>query len=226
MSNQNRNQNRNQSRSQSRRPAAKRRPKKKGLLQRLRRQYEFRPDTPKISLPKLFHLTQLQKKGLLKWSFYALVCLFLLIVQDTIMSRFHFFGGTTDLVACALLLITVVEGIEKGSVFVLIASLLYFFSGSAPGAFSVAMLTILGIGAAMFRQAFWHRNERSILLCTSLALMAYELGVFGAGLFLELTHFGRIGAFLMTGILSCVLLLPLYPLIDRIGRIGGIPWKE
>ena len=90
----------------------------------------------------------------------------------------------------------------------------------------MALLTIFGIGAAMFRQAFWHRNARSIVLCASIALMAYELGVFGAGLFLELTHFGRLGMFLVTGILSCVLLLPLYPLIDRVGRIGGTEWKE
>ena len=226
MSNQNRNRNRSRSSDTNRRRSVKRRPKKKNLLQRLHRKYEFRPDTPKISLPHLFHLTQKQRTEILKWSLYALVCIFCLIVQDTIMSRFHFFGGTTDLVATVLLLITVVEGIERGSVFILPASLLYFFSGSAPGAFAVAMLTILGIGAAMFRQAYWHRNERSILLCVTIALMGYELGVFGAGLFLELTHFGRLGAFLMTGILSCVLLLPLYPLIARIGRMGGTQWKE
>lgn len=230
MSNQNRNRNRSrsqgQSRSQSRGQSTKRRPKKRGLLQRLHRKYEFRPDTPKVSLPKLFHLTGKQRTEILKWSLYALVCLFLLIVQDTIMARFRFFGGTTDLVVCALLLITVVEGTDRGSIFILIASLLYFFSGSAPGAFAVALLTIFGIGAAIFRQAYWYRNERSILLCTGIALMTYELGVFGAGLFLELTHIGRFGAFLMTGILSCVLLLPLYPLIDRIGRMGGTQWKE
>ena len=219
MSNQNRNRN-------PRRSTRVRSRKKKSLLQRLRRKQEFRPAAPAVSLPKLFHLTQLQKKNLLKWSLYALVCLALLIVQDTIMSRFHFFGGTTDLAVCAILLITVVEGIAKGSIFALIASLLYFFSGSAPGAFAVALITILGIGAAMFRQLYWHRNERSILLCTGLALMIYELGVFLGGLFLELTHFGRVGAFFMTGLLSCVLLLPLYPLIDRIGRIGGTEWKE
>lgn len=216
---------RNRDRAPRRRSKARPR-RKKSLIQRLRRQHEFRPDAPTVSLPKLFHLTQLQRKGLLKWSLYALVCLFLLIVQDTIMSRARFFGGTTDLAVCAILLITVVEGIDKGSIFAMIASLLYFFSGSAPGAFAVALITILGIGAAMFRQLFWHRNERSILLCTGLALMAYELGVFLGGLFLELTHFGRVGAFLMTGLLSCVLLLPLYPLIDRIGRIGGTEWKE
>ena len=226
MSNQKRNQTRSRSGNRSRSGSVKRRPRKKSLLQRLRRQYEFRPDTPKISMPRLFHLTQLQRKSLLKWGLYALVCLFLLIIQDTIMSRFHFFGGTTDLVVCAILLITVVEGLDRGSVFVLLAALVYFFSGSAPGAFCVALLTFYGIGAAMFRQAFWHRNERSILLCAGIAVLLYEISVFVAGLIMELTHFGRIGAFLMTGIFSCVLLLPLYPLIDRIGRIGGTQWKE
>ena len=200
--------------------------RKKSFLQRLRQKHEFRPDAPRLSLPRLFHLTNLQRRSLLKWSLYALVCLVCLLVQDVIMSRTHIFGATTDLVVCAIFLITVIEGTDTGSLFVLIASLFYFFSGSAPGAFAVAMLTILGIGAALFRQAFWHRNGRSIILCAGCALMAYELGVFGAGLFLELTHFGRLGVFLLTGLLSWILLLPLYPLIDRIGRIGGTEWKE
>lgn len=204
----------------------KRRPKKKGLLQKLRRKYDFRPDVQKVSWLKVFHLTNLQRRGLLKWSLYALVCIAALLIQDVIMSRFHFFGGTTDLTVCVILLITVIEGIENGSIFVLLSSLIYFFSGSSPGAFSVALLTIYGIGAAIFRQAYWHRNRRSIVLCTGIALMTYELSVFAAGLFLELTHFGRVGAFLVTGLISCVLLLPLYPLIDRIGRIGGTEWKE
>ena len=216
----------NTNRNRRRRPASRPAPKQQGFLESLRRKHEFRPDTPKFSLPKLFHLTNLQRRGLLKWTLYALICVAALLIQDVIMSRVHFFGGTTDLAVCAILLITVIEGIDNGSVFVLLASLFYFFSGSSPGAFSVALLTIFGIGAAMFRQAFWHRNARSIVLCASIALMAYELGVFGAGLFLELTHFGRLGMFLVTGILSCVLLLPLYPLIDRVGRIGGTEWKE
>ncbi len=220
MSNTNRNRRRNPRRS----PQPKQ--KKKNFLQRLRREHEFRPDVQGKHWLKLLHLTNLQRRSLLKWSLYTLVCLFCLLMQDVIMSRFHFFGGTTDLAVCAILLITVIEGIDTGSIFVLLASLIYFFSGSAPGAFAVAMLTIYGIAAAMFRQAYLHRNERSIILCAAISLMLYELSVFVAGLFLNLTHFGRLGAFLVTGLLSCVLLLPLYPLIDRIGRIGGTEWKE
>ncbi len=220
MSNTNRNRSTN---SRRRRPQ---KAKKKSFLQRLRRQYEFRPDVQGKPWLKLLHLTNLQRRTLLKWSLYALVCLGALLIQDVIMSRVHFFGGTTDLAVCAILLITVIEGIDNGSIFVLLASLIYFFSGSAPGAFAVAMLTLYGIAAALFRQAYWHRNERSIVLCTAIALMLYELSVFGAGLFMGLTHFGRLGAFLVTGLISCVLLLPLYPLIDRVGRIGGTEWKE
>ena len=226
MSNQNRNRNRSRSSDTNRRRSVKRRPKKKNMLQRLQRKYEFRPDTPKISLPNLFHLTQKQRTEILKWSLYALVCLFCLIVQDTIMSRFHFFGGTTDLVACVLLLITVVEGIDRGSIFILLASLLYFFSGSAPGAFSVAMLTILGIGAAMFRQAYWHRSFGSIMLCASLAMMLYEIGIFGIGIFMGRTLWVRISVFLLTGFMSVLVMLALYPLAKVIGKIGGETWKE
>ncbi len=221
-----RNSGRRPARNTGRQPARNPRRKQKSFLQRIRQQHEFRPDAPRISLPKFFHLTNLQRRSLLKWSLYTLVCLACLLVQDVIMSRAHFFGATTDLVICAILLITVIEGTDNGSLFVLMAALLYYFSGSSPGAFSVALLTILGIGAALFRQAFWHRNGRSIILCAGIALMVYELSVFAGGLFLELTHFGRLGVFLLTGLLSWMLLLPLYPLIDRIGRIGGTEWKE
>ena len=66
----------------NRKPTKKRaRPrKKKSFLQRLRREHEFRPDAPRISLPKLFHLTNLQRRSLLKWSLYAAVCLVCLLV--------------------------------------------------------------------------------------------------------------------------------------------------
>ena len=188
--------------------------------------YEFRPDkVNNDTLGKLL-LTQQQFYRLLRWVLLSAVCLAGLIFQDAVMSRFHLFGASTDLVPALIFAVCILQGGESGCIFALAASLIYHFSGSAPGAFAVALITILGIGAAMFRQLYWHRNERSILLCTGLALMIYELGVFLGGLFLELTHFGRVGAFFMTGLLSCVLLLPLYPLIDRIGRIGGTEWKE
>lgn len=192
----------------------------------LSKKAEFKPDAEGSGVLKVLHMTRLQRLRLLKWVLYAAVIILALVVQDVIMSRVAIFGATTDLVVCVILTITVIEGTEVGSVFVLIASLLYYFSGSSPGPYTVALLTALGMGATLFRQALLHRSPSSIVLCAGLALMLYEIGTFTVGIFLGLTHWGRLGVFLFTGILSCIVLIPLYPLIHRIGLIGGNTWKE
>ena len=155
-----------------------------------------------------------------------LLCLLLSVIQDVMMSRFSIFGITTDLMPMVILLITVTEGISNGSLFVLVASLMYYFSGSSPGPYSVAILTVLGIGACMFRQLYWHRNRGSIVLCAGLALMLYEIITYGLGIFLGLTYWGRIGIFVFTGLLSWLIMIPMYKLINAIGTIGGNTWKE
>lgn len=191
-----------------------------------RKQAEFRPDRQGSGWFKKLHMTQAQRDTLAKWGSYVLILILLLVIQDVIMSKISIFDTTTDLVACAILLITVMEGIETGSIFVLLASLLYYFSGSAPGPYTVALLTILGIGACMFRQLYWHRSLSSMVLCAGFALVLYELSVYGIGIFLGLTYWGRLFAFLGTGLLSWLVMLPLYPLINVIGQIGGNTWKE
>lgn len=190
------------------------------------RKAEFKPDAEGSGVLKVMHMTRLQRLRLLKWVLYVAVIILALVVQDVIMSRVSILGATTDLVVCVILTITIIEGTEVGSVFVLIASLLYYFSGSSPGPYTVALLTFLGMGATLFRQALLHRSPGSIVLCSGLALMLYEIGTFVVGILLGLTRWGRLGVFLLTGILSCVVLIPLYPLIHRIGLIGGNTWKE
>lgn len=191
-----------------------------------RKEAEFKPDIQRSGFLKLLHLTEVQRNTLLKWGGYILVIILLLTIQDVIMSRIHIFGGTTDLAVCAILLITVIEGIETGSLFVLIASSLYYFSGSSPGPISIAMLSILGICACMFRQMYWHRSRGSIVLCAGLALMLYELGTYISGIAQGLTHWDRISNFAVTGLISWILMIPLYALINKIGLIGGNTWKE
>lgn len=187
---------------------------------------EFRPDTVKGSFLKPLRFTQLQRLQLLRWVSYIAVCILCLVVQDVIMSRVSLFGATTDLAAGVILLITVLEGSEVGSVFVLLASMFYYFSGSSPGAYTVVLLTTLGILASLFRQQVWHRSSGSIILCTGLAVMLYEIGVYGAGIFLGLTRWGRLFSFLFTGVFTALCLIPLYHVLFRIGQIGGYVWKE
>ena len=193
---------------------------------RRRSTYQFKPDKARASITKLLHLTRLQRRQVLKWSLYGPLCLVLLVIQDVIMSRVAIGGATTDLVPAAILLITVVSDVYAGSLFVLIASTLYVFSGTAPGPYAIGFLTVLGIAAAFFRQSFWRRGFRSNALCAGLALLVYEIAVWGTGIFLSLTYWSRFGVFFLTWLLSAAVMLALYPLVCRIQKIGGETWRE
>ena len=221
---------RSTSRGSSRRPNRRRSSASSGLnlgkLFSFRPKADFKPDSQKVSLLKVLHLTQVQRDRWLKWGLYIALIICLCMIQDVIMSQVTLFGATTDLVPCIILLITVIEGIDVGSIFVLAASCLYYFSGSSSGPMSVGLMTFLGIGACLFRQMYLHRNRGSIILCAGLALMLYELGTFAVGIFTELTRWDRLDVFAVTGALSIAVMIPLYSLVNRIGQIGGNTWKE
>jgi len=191
-----------------------------------KKKYEFRPDRTGSGFLRKLYLTKKQRMTLLKWLLYALVLLVLSVLQDVILCRMDIFGTTTDLVPCAILLISVAIGSEQGSYFSLIASSLYYFSGSAPGPYAIAFLSILGIGGALFRENFWRRGFASDVLCAAVALFLYELAVFGTGIFLGMTRWHRLGVFLLTAALSVLVMIPLYRAVSAIDKIGGETWKE
>ena len=191
-----------------------------------RKQPDFKPDRRNVSLPRMFHVTQVQRLRLLKWGLYILTCILMLTIQDVIMSGVRIFGATTDLAVCVILLITVIEGVEIGSLFVLIASTLFYFSGSAPGPYCIALLCFIGIGATLVRQAWLRRTKLSIVFSAGLALTLYELGLYIVGMGMGLTRWDRIFSFLLTAAYSWAVMIPLYSLINKIGLIGGTSWKE
>ena len=187
---------------------------------------EFKPDVQKATWIKTTRLTKQQQLRLTRWMLYVLTVVAAVVLQDVIMSQFSFLGATTDLPVCAILLITVLEGTEVGSIFVLMASTLYYFSGNAPSAFCIGLMTFFGIGATLFRQMYWHRSKGSVILCGAIALLGYELGLFVVGISTVLTHWGRLPSFVMTAVYSSLIMIPLYSLVYKIGLIGGNTWKE
>ena len=191
-----------------------------------KKNYEFRPDKPYSGLLSKLHLTQGQRMALLKWVLYSLALLVLSVLQDVFFSRGILFGATTDLVPCAILLICVLQGSESSLVFGLIASTLYLFSGTAPGAHAIVLLTFLGFFSNILRQSFLRKGFSAAMLCTGAALLIYEICVFAVGLMMGQTYFGRVYVFLMTALLSFLAAPALYPLFLSIGKIGGESWKE
>lgn len=187
---------------------------------------EFQPDKQQSPLVRSMHFTRQQRMNLLRWVLLVLGCVLCLVVQDCVMSRIKLFGATTDLGVAAILLVGMLEGTETGSIFALLASTVYYFSGSAPGAYCVALITVPTMLCGLFRQKYWRRSTGSMILCSAVAMLVYELGLFGMAVFTGLTRWARFPYFVQTAVYSIVLMIPLYHLFYRIGKIGGHVWNE
>jgi hypothetical protein len=191
-----------------------------------RKKIEFRPDPTGHNWADKLRLTPLQRKSVLKWLLYSAVCVAGLVLQDSMLARLRLFGGCFDVTPALIVLICVLEGSENGSLFALLASMVYVFSGTGQGHYCIAMLTLAAVLATAFRQSYLRRGAGSDLICVGGAMVLYEMAVFTAGVVQGLTYRGRWGVFLMTAIISTLAAGAVYALLKYIGTIGGNAWKE
>lgn len=187
---------------------------------------EFRPDKPRSGFMSKLFLTQKQRQALIKWGLYALVLLVLSIVQDVLLSRWRLSGITTELVPCGIFLICLAEGLERGSVFSLIAACAYLFSGSAAGNHVIIFITVISVFVTFFRQAYLRKGFGATVLCASVAMVVYEVAIFLIALFLGMTIWGRFLSHLLAAGFTLLSVPMLYPVVNGISAIGGDAWKE
>ena len=140
-----------------------------------KKKHEFKPDKERSGALNKLYITKKQRRNIAKWLLMALALVLISILQDVIMSRISIFGVHTDLTACAILLVCIMLDPEVGSIFVLSASSLYYFSGSAPGPYVIVMMTLLGVIIAIIRQSYLRYSFVSVFLCTAAAVMLYEI---------------------------------------------------
>ena len=187
---------------------------------------EFRPDREGTGQLNKLWPTPKQQLRALRWLLYGLICLVGLLLQDVLLYRVNILGGCTDVVPCIVIMVAVMQGAESGSVFALLLSLMYYFSGSSAGFYVIPLLTAVAVFAAMFRQAFLRQGCFTLLRCCAMGMCLYELILFGVNLFMKLTVMDRAGAALMTAVLSLLAVPVLYPVLLAIGKLGGTTWKE
>lgn len=191
-----------------------------------KRKHEFRPDkTTSGTLNKLY-ITKKQRVALLKWVLMALALTAVCVVQDVILSRLSIFGTTFDLLAATLLLTCILQDPEIGSIFVLIASAVYSFSGSAPGYYCIALITCIGVFFAIVRHCYLHSSFGSAMLCTAAAILVYEMAIFAIGVFFGYTTAARLTVFLIKAGLSLAAMPLMYPIFTAILKIGGTTWND
>lgn len=190
------------------------------------RKYEFRPDPENSGDFGKLLLTKKQQRSLLRWSLFGLVCLAGLLIQDTVLCRAYVMGARPDVVPCLILMVCVLQGVESGSIFALVASCLYYFSGSAPGPYVIPILVAIAVFLSILRQNYLQQGFFTILLCSLAGMVVYEMCLFGIGLFLGRTLPARATIFLLAAVLSLTAVPVAYPILKAIGRIGGETWKE
>lgn len=188
--------------------------------------YDFLPDEESSGNFDKLLPSQSQRFGFVRWTLFGVLTLLVLLVQDSLVYLVDFFGAGADLVPCVIIMIAALQGAESASIFSLVAALLFYFSGSAPGPYVVAFIPTLAIFVAIFRQARLRQGFFSILLATALGMLIYELLLFGWGLFWKLTTVERFSGMMLTALLSLVSLPVTYPIARAISKIGGEPWKE
>ena len=191
-----------------------------------KRKYEFKPDRADGGALKKLYLTPLQRKRLLKWGLISLALVVLSLLQDVVLSRVSIYEATFDLVPCGILLCAMFFDPEKTGIFTLVSSVLYYFSGTAPGVYTIALLTGLGTLLCIFRTSYLQRRFSALLLCAVAGMFTYEMMVFAVGIFFNHTTWDRIGVFALCGLLSVAVMPVLYPIFASISNIGGETWKE
>ena len=191
-----------------------------------KRKYEFKPDRTDGGTLKKLYLTPLQRKKLLKWGLISAVLVVLSLLQDVVLSQISIYGATFCLVPCGILLCAMFFDPETAAVFTLISSTVYYFSGTAAGVYSIALITLPGTQLCIFRRGYLQRCFSALYLCASIGMMAYELLIFAIGCFVGNTFPARFGVFMLTGGLSVAVMPLLYPVFLSISNIGGETWKE
>lgn len=191
-----------------------------------KRKHEFKPDRTGTGALKKLYLTRLQRLRLLKWTMMGLALLVLSLLQDAVLSRLSIYGATFDLVACGILLGCMLFQPDTAAVFGLVSSVLYYFSGTSPGVYTIALLTVFGVLLCIFRRSFLRRCFSTVFFCVSVGLVLYRLSLFVILLFLSGTTADRLPVFLICAGLSIVAIPLLYPVLTAISSIGGESWKE
>lgn len=192
----------------------------------LGRKHEFKPDRPDSGVLNKLYLTKKQRRSILKWVLYTLVLVVLSLVQDVILCRVSIGGATTDLVMGAILLLCLLMDVETGAVFALVASTLFFFSGSAPGPYSILFITGIGVILSVFRHSYLREGFLSVMLTLLAGIMLYQVLIFFTALFLGRTIWSRFGILCLSGVWTAAVMPLLYPIFAAIGKIGGELWRE
>ncbi len=171
---------------------------------------------------KYFHLTKLQRLGILKWSLYGLLTLLVLLLQTVVLSKHTGLASKPALLPGLIVCVCVREGPEKGGAYSILAALLWCLSGADFGNLSVAVVPVGAMLAAVLcRAVLTLRFFPTALCCLAVTLLDASV-IFAFKLILPpavaLPNYWRV---LLPAVAAAMVFVPIhYGLVKLISRIG------
>lgn len=160
-----------------------------------------------------------QKKPL-TWLYYALLALFCVLVENTVLSRLPIFGVQIVLIPSLVALVGACRSTEAGGTFGLCVGLFWAFSGVGSPAV-ILLLTLSGLFGGYLCDALLTRRLLSALVACAAALFG-TLTV--TAILFAYLHGGSarmIGAAILQTIISLPAAAALYFPVNAIGKVGG-----
>ena len=170
---------------------------------------------------KHLHLTKLQWLGILKWTLYAVLTLFVYITQSVVFAQYPLFGLKLGFMPILLVCISIREGTEKGGLFCLIATAVLCLAKTDYGNLSVAVLTILAILSSALCHSVLTNGLWSVALCCFVTAFVNEAAILLFRSVLDRTAISNLWRVALPACLLSMLVCPLFYVIVRaIGKIG------
>jgi len=146
-------------------------------------------------------------KNIIMWALYAAMFLVVMLLQTSVFGRTRIWGIKPNLIAVALVCISVFVGHESGGLFCLLAALVWHLSGAEDGPVAILTMTVCGIASGFVCSQFSRRFFPALGLCAG-ALLLHESAVF-----LMKYYLGAADGMLILWVLKIALLsVPAWPI--------------
>ena len=131
-------------------------------------------------------------KNILMWALYAVLFLFVVVLQTVVFGRARFFGVKLSLVPVCIACIAMHTGSENGALFGLIAGAFWMLAGADGGALYILLFTGCGAVVGYLCDRYLNRTLLSAFLMSLLTLSLTQTALFAFRVFLGTTSWAGI----------------------------------
>ena len=171
-------------------------------------------------------MTPAKKRTLLMWGVYALLALFALLVQDTLLSRLPVAQVRLCLLPVTVACVAMQVGGEAGALFALIVGTVWALSGVPDGGFRLLGLTVGGALSGGLCDTALNRRLSAALILGAMTLAITETPPFFARLYLYGGGAREVALLVRQLLLSLPLAAPMWLVCARIRKAGERRWTD